>query len=92
MAKDDAGALHRDDARAMLRVYAAATGVPMEEDLVVVRFGDSAALTDELLGLVLDGTKRATAGLVADFHHDGEPLPRPTCPDRYAGRRSTSRV
>ncbi|WP_234661780.1 ASCH domain-containing protein [Agromyces marinus] len=39
-------------------------------------FGDHAALTDELLGLVLDGTKRATAGLVAEFAAEGQPLPR----------------
>lgn len=40
------------------------------------RFGDSAALADELLQLVLRGPKRATAGAVAEFRHEGEPLPR----------------
>ena len=49
---------------------------PPEEDPAVEQFGDHAALADELLGLVLAGTKRATAGLVADFAHEGEPLPR----------------
>ncbi|MGR2751882.1 ASCH domain-containing protein [Agromyces arachidis] len=39
-------------------------------------FGDHPALTDELLGLVLDGTKRATASLVAEFSAEGQPLPR----------------
>ncbi|WP_353813644.1 ASCH domain-containing protein [Agromyces sp. SYSU T00266] len=39
-------------------------------------FGDHPSLTDELLGLVLDGTKRATASLVAEFRHEGQPLPR----------------
>ncbi|MFD4422049.1 ASCH domain-containing protein [Agromyces sp. NPDC058484] len=39
-------------------------------------FGDNAELTDELLGLVLDGTKRATASLVVEFELDGQPLPR----------------
>jgi uncharacterized protein YhfF len=39
-------------------------------------FGDHPELTDELLGLVLAGTKTATAGLVAEFVHDGQPLPR----------------
>jgi hypothetical protein len=34
------------------------------------------AVADELLGLVLAGTKRATAGLVADHAHEREPLPR----------------
>jgi uncharacterized protein YhfF len=40
------------------------------------RFGDSEELADELLGLVLNGPKRATAGAVAEFEHDGQPLPR----------------
>ncbi len=40
------------------------------------RFGDSVELADELIGLVLHGPKRATAGLVADFAVVGEPLPR----------------
>lgn len=42
----------------------------------VEAFGDSSPMADELLGLVLDGTKRATAGLVAAYEHDGDPLPR----------------
>ncbi len=42
----------------------------------VERFGDSAELADELIDLVLHGPKRATAGLVADFAADGQPLPR----------------
>lgn len=39
-------------------------------------FGDHPELTDELLGLVLAGTKRATAALVAEFAAAGDPLPR----------------
>lgn len=42
----------------------------------VERFGDSAELADELIGLVLHGPKRATAGLVADIRFEGTPLPR----------------
>ena len=41
----------------------------------VERFGDSAELADELLELVLHGPKRATAGSVAAFEQEGEPLP-----------------
>jgi uncharacterized protein YhfF len=59
----------------MWRDYAAARRRPDEEP-VVDRFGDSAALSDRLLGLVMAGTKRATAALVGDFAADGEPLPR----------------
>ncbi len=39
------------------------------------RFGDSDELADELLALVVDGPKRATAELVSTFEADGEPLP-----------------
>ena len=39
-------------------------------------FGDSPELADELAYLVLNGPKRATAGLVLEFERDGEPLPR----------------
>ncbi len=35
-------------------------------------FGDSAELADKLLDLVLNGTKRATAGALADYEADGE--------------------
>ncbi len=38
-------------------------------------FGDSVELADELLALVLDGTKRATAGAVAEHEAESDPLP-----------------
>ena len=38
-------------------------------------FGDTVELADELIDLVLRGTKRATAGAVADYQADGEDLP-----------------
>jgi uncharacterized protein YhfF len=68
----------RDAALALWREYAAQrpARVPPEEDPPAEQFGDHAALADELVALVLAGTKRATAGLVADFAHAGEPLPR----------------
>ena len=50
-------------------------GTPVPE--VVEPFGDSAELADELLGLVIHGPKRATAGAVADYEREGVPLPRP---------------
>jgi uncharacterized protein YhfF len=50
--------------------------VPPEEDPGVERLGDSPAMNDQLLDLVLAGTKRATAGLVTDFATRGQPLPR----------------
>jgi uncharacterized protein YhfF len=73
---DQPGDLDRSAALALWREYAATLSTSADEEPAVERFGDSAALAEELLGLVLSGTKRATAGLVADFTHDGEPLPR----------------
>jgi uncharacterized protein YhfF len=40
-------------------------------------FGDSEALADELAELVASGPKRATAGLLADYEADGDPVPEP---------------
>jgi len=54
--------------------FVAATGVT-GEPLDVWAFGDTPALADKLAELVLTGPKRATAGLLADFEHDEEPLP-----------------
>jgi uncharacterized protein YhfF len=51
---------------------AVATG----HDHTVERFGDSAELADELLALVTNGPKRATAALASDFIAEGEALPR----------------
>jgi len=70
--------VRRDDARALWHEYAATRTrpAPPDDDPPVEQFGDHAALADELLALVLAGTKRATAGLVADFARQGEPLPR----------------
>jgi uncharacterized protein YhfF len=78
MTADPPGPLRRDDAMAMWAEYAPTRSgpVPAEDEPPVERFGDSAALADALIGLVLAGTKRATAGLVTDFVDEGEPLPR----------------
>ncbi|WP_167139016.1 ASCH domain-containing protein [Diaminobutyricimonas sp. TR449] len=58
--------------------YAAAHSVAARSnpEYAVDRFGDSAELSDELLGLVVGGTKRATADLVDEFLARDEPLPR----------------
>ena len=78
MTVPDLPPVHRDEALALRRDYASARPqpAPPEEAPWVGRFGDSAALADALLDMVLAGTKRATAGLVVDFAHEGEPLPR----------------
>ena len=47
-----------------------------EGDLPPVEaFGDSAELAEKLFALVIEGTKRATAGMVADYEREHEPLP-----------------
>jgi uncharacterized protein YhfF len=62
-------------ALAMWNEYRAAfPEAPAESEPVVDSFGDSPELADALLGLVLAGTKTATATLVLEFA--GEPLPR----------------
>jgi uncharacterized protein YhfF len=38
-------------------------------------FGATAEQADELIALVLDGTKTATAGAAWDYEHEDEPLP-----------------
>jgi uncharacterized protein YhfF len=56
--------------------YRAAAGlgdVPHDE----FAFGDSEELADELADLVANGPKRATAGLLADYEADNEPVPEP---------------
>jgi uncharacterized protein YhfF len=44
---------------------------------VVEPFGDSAELADELIALVVDGRKRATAGALADYEREAADLPVP---------------
>lgn len=60
----------------MWREYQEATGTGAEL-AGSFAFGDSPALADELAGLVRHGPKRATAGLVLEYEHDGAPIPRP---------------
>jgi uncharacterized protein YhfF len=65
-------------AERMWRDYVTAhpTVAAVDDEHPVECFGDSAELADELIGLVLHGPKRATAGLVADFAAERQPLPR----------------
>jgi uncharacterized protein YhfF len=71
-------ALDTAAAAALFAEYAAAhpQAVTDPDPPPVECFGDSVELADELLALVTHGPKRATAGLVADFDVEGEPLPR----------------
>lgn len=72
------GPLDTDAATAMWHDYVAAhpEAVRASAEYVVDRFGDSVELSDQLLGVVRHGQKRATAELVDEFAHRGEELPR----------------
>ena len=45
-------------------------------DLQVAEFAFPGPLRDELVAAILRGEKTATAGLLAEFEREGEPLPR----------------
>jgi uncharacterized protein YhfF len=47
------------------------------EDLPVAEFAFPGPLRDQLVAAILSGSKTTTTGLVADYEHEGEPLPRP---------------
>jgi uncharacterized protein YhfF len=47
------------------------------EDLPVAEFAFPGPLRDQLVAAVLAGRKTTTTGLVADYEHEGEPLPEP---------------
>ena len=47
------------------------------DDLPVMEFAFPGPLRDQLVAAVLDGTKTTTSGLVADYEHEGSPLPEP---------------
>lgn len=49
---------------------------PEYRDAIRFSFGDSPALADELLGLVLAGRKTATCGSLSQFGEGGEPIPQ----------------
>ncbi len=73
----EADLLDRAAARRMWGEYAATVPDLVDQEMPVVEwFGDSPELADELLAFVLSGTKRATAGLVAEYAAEQEPLPR----------------
>jgi uncharacterized protein YhfF len=43
---------------------------------LVEPFGDSASMADELIALVIGGTKRATASALSAYESEDDPLPR----------------
>ncbi len=55
--------------------FTTATG-NVAADYAVVAFGDTAAMADELVGLIISGKKRATASLLRDYATGDEPVPQ----------------
>ena len=51
--------------------------VMVPEDLPVAEFAFPGPLRDQLVAAILTGAKTTTTGLVADYEHEGSPLPRP---------------
>ncbi len=47
------------------------------EDLPVAEFAFPGPLRDQLVAAIVAGAKTTTTGLIADYEHEGEPLPRP---------------
>ena len=66
----------RDVVRTFWRRFCLSEGMAEDRPYQAWAFGDSPEMTDELAALVIDGPKRATAGLVADYEADGDPLPQ----------------
>ena len=49
----------------------------LPQGLPVMEFAFPGPLRDQLVAAVLAGTKTTTSGLLADYEHEGSPLPRP---------------
>ncbi|HET7243222.1 MAG TPA: ASCH domain-containing protein [Streptosporangiaceae bacterium] len=49
----------------------------MPEDLPIAEFAFPGPLRDRLVAAILDGSKTTTTGLLANYEHEGSPLPRP---------------
>jgi uncharacterized protein YhfF len=47
------------------------------DDLPIAEFAFPGPLRDRLVAAILRGAKTTTTGLVADYEHEGEPLPQP---------------
>jgi uncharacterized protein YhfF len=47
------------------------------EDMPAAEFAFPGPVRDQLVAAILGGAKTTTTGLVADYEHEGEPLPRP---------------
>src|SRR5258708_16954236 len=47
------------------------------DDLPLAEFAFPGPLRDQLVAAILAGDKTTTSGLVADYEHEDEPLPRP---------------
>ena len=65
-----------DAVHAFWRRFCLSAGVAENHPFQAWAFGDGSDMADDLAALVIDGPKRATAGLVAESEADGDPLPK----------------
>lgn len=57
------------------QAFLADSGINNEKTYEAWAFGDSPEMADELLGLVLEGTKTGTTSALAAYEYEQEPLP-----------------
>jgi uncharacterized protein YhfF len=72
-------AMRSPETEAFWQAFCRLHGVAEDARHDVFAFGDNQATQDELIELVLNGPKRATAALVLEFEAVGDPLPVVGC-------------
>ena len=65
-----------EEVHAFWRRFCLHAGLADDHPYQAWAFGDSPEMADELAELVIDGPKRATAGLVVEYEADGDPVPQ----------------
>lgn len=65
-----------EEQRSFWQDYLNYSGAEVEEPVAIIaEMAGNAAIADQLLSLYLEGKKTAASGLVADYQHEGDPLP-----------------
>ena len=75
--RQDPGVVPDERVRQFWDEFCAVSGTEPSALTAVEAFGDSPVMADELVALVLAGTKRATVALLSDFSRTGTAVPVP---------------
>ena len=67
----------------MVPARAVRLAVVLPEDPPAAEFAFPGPLRDQLVAAILTGAKTTTSGLVADYEHEGSPLPEPGLRQAY---------